>query len=272
MPTSTTWGGGAASWPSRSSTGSGCQPGGAGSTSDAAPARSAPPSCSTRGLPGSTGLDPPRASSPTPARRLADRRAASSRATPRPCRSPTAPSMPRSPGWCSTSCRTRPAMRSPRCAASSRPGGTVALYVWDYAGEMELMRHFWDAAAALDPAAARAGRGHALPALPARAARGAVRDAGLVAVETRPIDVPTVFADFDDYWSPFLGGQGPAPGYCMSLPEERRAALRERLRGRCRSRRRPHRADRPGLGGPGHGAPELRRAAWSPSPGRRRSH
>jgi hypothetical protein len=39
-----------------------------------------------------------------------------------------------------------------------------------------------------------------------------------------------VFRDFEDYWTPFLGGQGPAPGYCMGLPEERRAALRERLR------------------------------------------
>ena len=54
--------------------------------------------------------------------------------------------------------------------------------------------------------------------------------AGLEAVETIAIDVPTVFADFDDYWSPFLGGQGPAPGYCMSLPESRRSALGDRLR------------------------------------------
>jgi hypothetical protein len=46
----------------------------------------------------------------------------------------------------------------------------------------------------------------------------------------RPIDIPTVFRDFDDYWSPFLGGQGPAPGYAMSLTEERRATLRERIR------------------------------------------
>lgn len=53
---------------------------------------------------------------------------------------------------------------------------------------------------------------------------------GLTDVEVRAIDVPTVFKDFDDYWSPFLGGQGPAPGYCMSLPEERRHALRDRLR------------------------------------------
>lgn len=54
--------------------------------------------------------------------------------------------------------------------------------------------------------------------------------AGLVDVETRAIDTPTVFRDFDDYWTPFLGGQGPAPGYCVSLPEDERAKLRERLR------------------------------------------
>ncbi len=45
-----------------------------------------------------------------------------------------------------------------------------------------------------------------------------------------PIEVPTVFRGFDDLWTPFLGGQGPAPGYCLSLDEGRRAALRERLR------------------------------------------
>ena len=44
------------------------------------------------------------------------------------------------------------------------------------------------------------------------------------------IDVPTVFTDFDDYWSPFLGAQGPAPSYAMSLTAERREALGERIR------------------------------------------
>ena len=47
-----------------------------------------------------------------------------------------------------------------------------------------------------------------------------------------PLQVPTVFRDFDDYWTPFLGGQGPAPGYAMSLDEPRRAALREALAAR----------------------------------------
>jgi hypothetical protein len=46
------------------------------------------------------------------------------------------------------------------------------------------------------------------------------------------IDVPTRFEDFDDYWQPFLGGQGPAPGYAASLDDERQAALRERIRDR----------------------------------------
>ena len=46
----------------------------------------------------------------------------------------------------------------------------------------------------------------------------------------RSIEVPTIFRDFDDYWNPFLGGQGPAPSYTMSLTEDRRAALRERIR------------------------------------------
>ena len=49
-------------------------------------------------------------------------------------------------------------------------------------------------------------------------------------IEVRHIDVPTRFRDFDDYWTPFLGGQAPAPGYAMSLSEERRGALRERIR------------------------------------------
>jgi hypothetical protein len=52
---------------------------------------------------------------------------------------------------------------------------------------------------------------------------------GMHDVQVRAIDVPTVFRDFDDYWSPFLSGQGPAPGYAMALTEERRVMLRERI-------------------------------------------
>ena len=111
-----------------------------------------------------------------------------------------------------------------------RPGGVVAGYVWDYAGEMQLMRRFWDAAAELDPAAADLDEGRRMAGCNPADLEALFSGAGLEEVETRAIDVPTVFADFDDYWSPFEGGQGPAPGYCASLPPDRRAALRERLR------------------------------------------
>jgi SAM-dependent methyltransferase len=111
-----------------------------------------------------------------------------------------------------------------------RPGGTVAAYVWDYAGEMQLMRRFWDAAVALDPNARDLDEGRRFPICQPERLLALFREAGLTGAESRVIDVPTIFRDFDDYWSPFLGGQGPAPGYCVSLPDEKRDTLREKLR------------------------------------------
>ncbi len=113
---------------------------------------------------------------------------------------------------------------------AARPGAKIALYVWDYAGEMQLMRKFWDAAAALDPAAGDLAEGLRFPVCKPEPLRALFASAGLFDVEVTAIDVPTVFADFDDYWSPFLGGTGPAPAYCTKLPEAARVALREKLR------------------------------------------
>jgi SAM-dependent methyltransferase len=111
-----------------------------------------------------------------------------------------------------------------------RPGGTVGAYVWDYAGKMELMRYFWDAAVELDAAARPLHEGIRFPLCNEKALEKLFREGGLRDVEVRAIDASTPFRDFDDYWTPFLGGQGPAPGYCMSLDEVRRAALRDRIR------------------------------------------
>ncbi len=111
-----------------------------------------------------------------------------------------------------------------------RQGGRVALYVWDYAGKMEFMRYFWEAASDLDPAARALDEGARFPICHPGRLAALFEDAGLNQVETRPIDLATRFFGFDDYWLPFLGGQGPAPGYTASLSEEARAALRERLR------------------------------------------
>ena len=105
-------------------------------------------------------------------------------------------------------------------------------YVWDYGGEMLMMRHFWDAAAELDPAAGDLDEGKRFSVCTTDRLRALFESAGLAAVETRAIDIATVFRDFDDYWSPFLGGTGTAPTYVASLTDGRRSALREHLRSR----------------------------------------
>jgi SAM-dependent methyltransferase len=116
-----------------------------------------------------------------------------------------------------------------RVAAS---GAVVAAYVWDYAEGMAMMRYFWDAATALDPAATELDEGRRFPLCRPEALRALWADAGLGEVTVQPIDVATAFADFDDFWRPFLGGQGPAPAYAMSLTDTRRDALRDLIRGR----------------------------------------
>ena len=113
-----------------------------------------------------------------------------------------------------------------------RPDGIVAAYVWDYADGMQLMRRFWDAAARLDPVAGNLDEGLRFALCRPEPLRALFTGAGLGDVEVEEIVVPTVFTDFDDYWTPFLGGTGPAPAYAAQLPEEARAALRKSLRSR----------------------------------------
>jgi ubiquinone/menaquinone biosynthesis C-methylase UbiE len=115
---------------------------------------------------------------------------------------------------------------------ASRPGGTVAAYVWDYPGGMELMAYFWDAATELAPAAGELSESLRFAMCRPEPLRQLFVDAGFDDIAVDGIVVPTVFVDFDDYWSPFLGGQGPAPAYAMSLADEDRRALREALRDR----------------------------------------
>ncbi|HLM39647.1 MAG TPA: methyltransferase domain-containing protein [Microvirga sp.] len=113
-----------------------------------------------------------------------------------------------------------------------RPGGAVALYVWDYAGHMQAMRVFFDAAGTLDPGARAFDDGARAPVCRPGPLSELFRGAGLLDVEVRAIDIPTAFDSFEDYWTPFLGGTGSAPKYCMSLGEEARERLRETVRGR----------------------------------------
>jgi SAM-dependent methyltransferase len=121
----------------------------------------------------------------------------------------------------------------------ARAGGTVGFYVWDYpGGGMELMRTFWTAATALDPAAADLAEDRRFPFCTADGLTGLMRDAGLTAVDCTAIEAPTVFRDFEDYWHPFTLGAGPAPGYCTSLDPAARERLKEKLQDSL-----PHRQD-----------------------------
>jgi SAM-dependent methyltransferase len=111
-------------------------------------------------------------------------------------------------------------------------GAVVAAYVWDYADGMAMMRHFWDAAAAADPQGTGLDEGSQFPVCRPEPLRELWSDAGLRDVSVVPIEIDTVFAGFDDYWQPFLGGQGSAPAYVASLPASRRDAIGELLRAR----------------------------------------
>jgi SAM-dependent methyltransferase len=111
-----------------------------------------------------------------------------------------------------------------------QPGGTLALYVWDYAGKMEMLRCFWDSAASLDPQALALDEGVRFPICQPDALRAAFKQAGLQRIQVEGIETRMAFASFDDFWSPFLGGQGPAPAYVASLDAPARQALEAHLR------------------------------------------
>ena len=130
-----------------------------------------------------------------------------------------------------------------------RPGGIVAACVWDYADGMEFLRVFWDEAAAVDAGAAAFDEGRRFPLCSPAALRTLFEASGLTQVDTGAVEIETRFADFDDYWEPFLRGTGPAPAFVAALAPPARHDLRERLRRR--------------LQPAGSGEIRLRARAWS---------
>jgi hypothetical protein len=109
----------------------------------------------------------------------------------------------------------------------TRPGGTVAACVWDYAGDRGPLSVFWSAVRELDPAAddesdlagVREGQLAALFA-----------QAGLNSTQATTLTVSVLHAGFDSWWAPFTLGVGPAGTYLKSLPAGQRDAVRERCR------------------------------------------
>jgi SAM-dependent methyltransferase len=114
----------------------------------------------------------------------------------------------------------------------ARPGGTVAAAVWDYAGEMTLLRRFWDAAVALDPSARDRDEGMCMPYCTEEALRELWSEAGLAGIRVSAATVAADYQDFDDLWQPLESGVGPSGAYASSLPPERRRALAAELRRR----------------------------------------
>ena len=108
-----------------------------------------------------------------------------------------------------------------------KPGGRVAVCVWDFERGMEMLRAFWDAAVALDPDAPdelrvmRFGRAGELLEL--------LDQGGLADVSEEELTVTSTYVDFDELWNGFLAGIGPAGSYLVGLPEVERARLREKL-------------------------------------------
>jgi ubiquinone/menaquinone biosynthesis C-methylase UbiE len=107
--------------------------------------------------------------------------------------------------------------------------GTAAAYVWDYSDKMEMMRYFWDAAVFLFEDAIIKDESNHFNICNKDILQKLFADNCFSGIETTQIDVQTIFNDFYDYWNPFLSGIAPAPAYCMSLSEDERSLLKERI-------------------------------------------
>lgn len=110
-----------------------------------------------------------------------------------------------------------------------REGATVAAYVWDYSGQMEMMRHFWEAAKVVDPASSELDAGHLFTICDPNNLKALFEAEGLSEVDVRPIDIQTRFKDFDDYWLPFPKAQGSIGKYLQGINDETLSAIREQL-------------------------------------------
>jgi hypothetical protein len=122
-------------------------------------------------------------------------------------------------------------------ARVTRPGGRVAAYVWDYAAGMQMMRHFWDAAIAVSPDDGKLDQAERFPLCQPGPLQALFERTGLKSVTVGAIDIPTVFQDFDDFWTPFLGRTGAAPTYLASVGDATRERIRRCLEARLASTR-----------------------------------
>jgi SAM-dependent methyltransferase len=112
----------------------------------------------------------------------------------------------------------------------SAPGGTIAVYLWDYAQGARFLREFWDAAIAVDHEAASFDQARRFPMCTREGLQSLFEQAGLKHTSLHALEIVTHFTSFEDYWAPLLTGQGSAPNYLATRDHKIQTALRERLR------------------------------------------
>ena len=113
----------------------------------------------------------------------------------------------------------------------TRPGGTVAAAVWDYSDGMEMLRFFWDGATTLDPASDARDEKH-MPFCKRGELAALWHEEGLGNIQEGDLTIEPRFSSFDDFWMPFLAGQGPAGAYAVALPPPERVRLAQLLQRR----------------------------------------
>ena len=113
----------------------------------------------------------------------------------------------------------------------TRPGGVAAAAVWDARGGMVAHRMFFDTAAVLDPQAAELRARSCVRPMTRPGELGAAwRAAGFVEIRECELTIRMEHADFEDFWRPYLGGQGPGAAYVAGLDPAARERLRQHLR------------------------------------------
>ncbi|ARC57599.1 Aklanonic acid methyltransferase DauC [Frondihabitans sp. 762G35] len=111
----------------------------------------------------------------------------------------------------------------------TKRGGVVAADVWDFAGGRGPLGVFDEAARGIDPPAPSE---RDLPGASAGDLERVFAAAGLAAITSTELTVSVDFASFDEWWTPFTEGVGPAGAWVSSLD----VSSRDRLRGRAHER------------------------------------
>lgn len=113
----------------------------------------------------------------------------------------------------------------------AKPGATVGAAVWDVRGGFVANRLFFDTAAALDShASVRRAKNYTRPLTQPGELVAAWRAAGFADVEEQQLSIRMEFADFEDYWRPYLGKDGPGAEYVGSLAPEDRSRIESAVR------------------------------------------